>query len=97
MFWSDVGTHKLSYCQCLWTESQGRCGEVVDLVSDLGADSEVDGLAMDPVNQRLYWTDAGRRRIEAMRIPAGPRTVLVQQDLDSPRAMTLHLRSRYNY
>ena len=50
----------------------------------------VDGIAVDTVNHVLYWTDAGRHLIEAMKIPSGPRTVVVWNDLDKPRSITVY-------
>ena len=91
VFWSDVSARKIFLSQCL--NSSSVCTSE-PLVSDLI--DTVDGIAVDPVNQILYWTDAGRRLIEAIKIPAGPRTVLVWNDLDSPRAIAVHYDSGYN-
>ena len=58
-----------------------------DVITDLI--DTVDAVAVDTVNQLLYWTDTGRRLIEAVKIPSGPRTVIVWNDLDRPRAITV--------
>ena len=91
MYWSDIGRHTISRSRCV---AGLRCDSEEDLVTDLL--DTVDGLAVDAVTQVIYWTDAGRRLIEAMKLPAGPRTVLVWQELDSPRAIALHYDSGYN-
>jgi len=84
VYWSDIGRHKISYGQCL----RGSSCDAKDLVADLI--DTVDGIAVDHANQVLYWTDAGRQLIEVMKIPSGPRSVIVWNNLDSPRAIAVH-------
>ena len=91
MYWSDIGRHTISRSRCV---AGLRCDSEKDLITDLL--DTVDGLAVDELTQVIYWTDAGRRLIEAMKLPAGPRTVLVWEELDSPRAIALHYDSGYN-
>ena len=87
VYWSDISRHKITRSQCLTSSTS----DTKDLVTDLI--DTVDGLAVDPVSQVLYWTDAGRQLIEAMKIPSGPRTVVVWDDLDNPRAIAVHYDS----
>jgi len=84
VYWSDLSTHKISVSECL--SSSSTC-TTEDLITDLV--DTVDGIAVDTVNQVLYWTDAGRRLIEAVKVPSGPRTVVVWNNLDRPRAITV--------
>jgi len=88
VYWSDSKRHSISHSHCL--KSSPRCVSE-DIVTDLV--HTVEGVAIDGLSQVLYWTDAGRRLIEAMKLPSGPRTVLVWQDVDSPRGITVHYDS----
>jgi len=63
------------------------CLDVEVLVS-----SEVkqpDGVAVDWVARNLYWTDTGTDRIEVSRLNGTSRKVLISENLDQPRAITL--------
>lgn len=43
------------------------------------------GLAVDWVTSKLYWTDAGTKRIEVSNLDGTMRALLVWEDLDKPR------------
>ena len=95
MYWSDTERQAISRRRCVPGLGCDPRSGTEDLVTDqVGT---VDGLAVDPLSQVLYWTDAERRRIEAMKLPDGPRAVLVWDELDRPRAIALHYESGYNY
>lgn len=49
-----------------------------------------DGLALDAVGRKIYWTDTGINRIEVANLDGSMRKVLVWQNLDSPRAIALY-------
>ena len=49
-----------------------------------------DGLAVDSVGRKIYWTDDGYNRIEVADFDGGNRSVLVWKNLDRPRAIALH-------
>lgn len=53
----------------------------------------VNGLAVDNVGHKLYWTDAGRKRIEVSNLDGSHRKVLISEDLDSPRAIAVNPKS----
>jgi low-density lipoprotein receptor-related protein 4 len=55
--------------------------------SNLGSPA---GLAIDWVTRKLYWTDAGKKRIEVSDMDGGLRTVLIWQNLDKPRDIVLN-------
>ena len=48
-----------------------------------------DGLAVDWVARNLYWTDTGTDRIEVSRLNGTSRKVLINENLDEPRAIAL--------
>lgn len=49
-----------------------------------------DGLAVDAIGRKIYWTDTGTNRIEVGNLDGSMRKVLVWQNLDSPRAIVLY-------
>lgn len=55
--------------------------------SDLGSPA---GLAIDWVTLKLYWTDAGKKRIEVSDMDGGLRTILIWDNLDKPRDIVLN-------
>ena len=48
-----------------------------------------DGVAVDWVARNLYWTDTGTDRIEVSKLNGMSRKVLISENLDEPRAITL--------
>ncbi|XP_018026122.2 low-density lipoprotein receptor-related protein 4 [Hyalella azteca] len=48
-----------------------------------------DGLAVDWIAENLYWTDAGRKCIEVVRLTRLSRKVLIDEDLQEPRAIAV--------
>uniref|UniRef100_A0A8C2KB49 Low density lipoprotein receptor-related protein 4 n=1 Tax=Cyprinus carpio TaxID=7962 RepID=A0A8C2KB49_CYPCA len=56
-----------------------------------------DGLAVDSVGRKIYWTDTGTNRIEVANLNGSMRKVLVWQNLDSPRAIALFHEMGYMY
>ena len=45
---------------------------------------------MDWINDKLYWTDAKKDRIEVLDLDNKKRTVLVSTGLDQPRGIAVH-------
>ncbi|GFX35954.1 low-density lipoprotein receptor-related protein 4 [Trichonephila clavipes] len=72
----------------LWNGSDPRTIISTDLVT-------ADGLAVDWVAKNLYWTDSGRKIIEVSRVDGSSRKVLVDLDLDEPRAIVVFPRKGY--
>lgn len=62
-------------------------------VEDVIVDSldTADGIAIDYIERHIYWTDAGKDRIEVADLDGELRKILIWQNLDSPRAIVLHL------
>ena len=52
--------------------------------------STPDGLAVDWVHGHLYWTDTGLDNIEVATLDGSMRRILIDDDLDEPRAIALH-------
>lgn len=48
-----------------------------------------DGLAVDWLGEKLYWTDSDTNKIEVAELYRKHRCVLFWQDLDQPRAIAL--------
>ena len=48
-----------------------------------------DGLAIDWITEKLYWTDSDTKRIEVANMTGGNRRVLFYDQLDRPRAIVL--------
>lgn len=51
---------------------------------------DINGLAIDNIGHKLYWTDAGRKRIEVADLDGNNRRVLINSELDSPRAIAVN-------
>ena len=64
--------------------------EVVELLSDIIVTP--DGLAVDWVYDRLYWTDTGTNTIASINLSGDKEShmVLVKDDIEEPRAIVLH-------
>ena len=58
------------------------------MISDKG--SQPVGLAVDWINDKLYWTDAKFDRIEVLDLNSSKRSVLVSTGLDRPRGIAVH-------
>ena len=50
-------------------------------------DSVADGLEVDPVNNKLFYTDTGRDVIVSMHLDGTNEQVLISSGLDEPRAV----------
>ncbi len=49
----------------------------------------VEGLAVDEINRKLYWTDAGRSSLEVAELDGSHRKVLLWTGMDKPRGLVL--------
>ena len=49
-----------------------------------------DGIAVDWINEKLYWTDTGIDMIEVADFDGTNRLVLVKTGLEEPRAIVVH-------
>lgn len=79
-----------------FTEFHAKCAVVSSRLLDILNASCVpglmttDGLAVDSVGRKIYWTDTGTNRIEVANLNGSMRKVLIWQNLDSPRAIALY-------
>ena len=53
------------------------------------------GLAVDWINDKLYWTDSNLDRIEVLDLNTSKRSVLVSTGLDKPRGIAVHPTKGY--
>ena len=81
IYWSDTKEDKIY-------RASVSSGVVQDVIS-VGL-YDVNGLAVDNIGQKLYWTDAGRKRIEVSNLDGSHRRVLIWHELDSPRAIAVN-------
>jgi len=49
-----------------------------------------DGIAVDWVHSRLYWTDTGANTISAADFDGQNRILLIKDSVEEPRAIVLH-------
>uniref|UniRef100_T1KEV8 EGF-like domain-containing protein n=1 Tax=Tetranychus urticae TaxID=32264 RepID=T1KEV8_TETUR len=95
VFWSDTNTDIIYRARYDIGGNSGEKSLVEEIVSiGLG---DVNGLAVDWIGGKLYWTDAGRKRIEVANLDGSSRKSLIWTDLDSPRAIVLHYSSGYMF
>ena len=80
IYWSD-GELKAISRACLNGSSYERVVEV-----DL---DYPDGIAVDWIAGNLYWTDAGKHRIEVARLDGAHRKTLIWHELFEPRSLAL--------
>lgn len=48
------------------------------------------GLAVDWIHDKLFWTDAGTRRIEVSNLDGSNRKVVIWEGLQKPRAIVAY-------
>ena len=58
-------------------------------------DSVADGLEVDPVNNKLFYTDTGRDVIVSMNLDGTNEQTLISSGLDEPRAIIADPHNRY--
>lgn len=82
IYWTDVTLNTISRVFI-----NGSSPEVLVAVNV----SNSDGLAVDPLGGNIYWTDTGVDKIEVSRLDGSMRKTLIDQNLDEPRDIILHL------
>lgn len=55
----------------------------------------VDGLVIDSIGRKIYWTDAGRDTVEVSDLNGNHRKVLIWKELESPRGIAINYDSGY--
>ncbi|XP_054930309.1 low-density lipoprotein receptor-related protein 4 isoform X3 [Dermacentor andersoni] len=84
LFWSDITVDVIRAC------SLSNCtADSVHTVVSRGLGNP-DGLAVDWLMGRVYWTDSGMGRVESVDVDGHQRRALVWKDLDKPRAIVVY-------
>ncbi|XP_050692314.1 low-density lipoprotein receptor-related protein 6-like [Eriocheir sinensis] len=84
--WTDIDNELIKCVQVNTTQGAKDHKEVT--VISRGIVSP-DGLAVDWLGRKLYWTDSDTNKVEVAGLYSGLRRVLYWQDLDQPRAIAL--------
>ena len=79
IFWSDVSEQKIFSCS-----EKTPCKPQVIVSGDLG---RPEGLAIDWLTEKLYWTDQDLKQICVSRTDGKFRKALIWSNLDNPRAI----------
>lgn len=88
LFWSDTTQDKIFRTQLEGSSGTSSPSAAVEVVA-YNLDT-VEGLAVDEVNRKLYWTDAGRSSLEVAELDNGSyRKVLIWTAMDKPRGLVL--------
>ncbi|KAF5288914.1 hypothetical protein FQA39_LY03793 [Lamprigera yunnana] len=82
IFWSDVTNQKIY-------KTQVNKGAKFSVVVDNNI-STVDGLAIDWIYNRIYWTDTGKHTIELANFEGEMKKTLVKDGLKEPRAIVVN-------
>lgn len=82
IYWTDTNLKTISRVFI-----NGSSPEVI--VSDIYGSY---GLAIDQLGRNIYWTDAYATKIEVSKMDGKMRKTLIDQDLDDPADIILHLR-----
>ena len=82
VYWSDVISNTIQRAPLV------NSSNVTVVVRDRLNTSE--GIALDWINRKLYWTDAAAGKIEVSDLDGKRRLPLVTSDLRNPRAIVVH-------
>ena len=83
VFWADITTQKI-YRTFI---NNGKKNSTTAIIKhELGT---ADGLGVDWITSKLYWTDSTMKRIEVSNLDGKYRKVLFWANLESPRSLAL--------
>lgn len=90
-------TYHFATDKLYWTDSREKAinsalfstSDNIVQVRKMGDRSNPDSVAIDWINQKLYWTDAGLDTIEVSELNGMYASVLVDTGLEDPRAIAL--------
>ncbi|XP_030837511.1 sushi, von Willebrand factor type A, EGF and pentraxin domain-containing protein 1 isoform X2 [Strongylocentrotus purpuratus] len=88
MFYSDYGKREIYRVRLF----SGRSIKTV-----VGGVGSAEGLAVDWLNQNLYWTDAVRRHIAVSRYDGSRRKFLLEDDIVRPRSLVIHAIRKFMF
>ena len=90
VYWSEkVGGNAVVYKSML--DGNGR-----EHVISVGVET-VEGMSVDWVGRHLYFIDSGRKHAVACGLDGAVCTVVLQDNLDKPRGIALHIESRFMF
>ena len=79
LFWTDVSLEKI-------LRKSLKKGSKVETVVSVGL-MRPEGIAIDWVTEKIYWTDSHLKLIEVVNLDGTQRSVLFWDNLDQPRAI----------
>ena len=82
MYWSDVISNTIQRAPLVNSSN-------VTVVVENGLNTS-EGIALDWINRKLYWTDGTANKIEVSDLDGKERLPLVTSDLENPRAIVVH-------
>ncbi|XP_076104146.1 von Willebrand factor D and EGF domain-containing protein-like [Mytilus galloprovincialis] len=91
IYWSDVTDRTISRIK--YQSSNNGTVEVI-ITEDI---MTPDGIAIDSVNDHLYWTDTGIDKVMRSNLDGSVRTVILDTDLQEPRAIVLDTSNSLMY
>ena len=92
IYWSDITLKKI---QRVHIDKGLDLSSIEDFVADnLGIPEDI---AIDWVNRKLFWTDAGRQTIDTINLDGTNRQALIATGHDKPRSIVVDPHSNYLY
>ena len=85
MYWTDINNETIQRTRLLKEDDVETKVETI-----ITSTRTPDGIAVDWVARKLYWTDAWYKRIEVSELDGTKRRVLIDSGLHMPRALVLH-------
>ena len=82
IFWTDVIEEEIR-------RAKMEANPTVEVVANISVDTP-DGIAVDWINKKLYWTDTGNDMIEVADFDGTNRLQLIKTGLQEPRAIVVH-------
>ena len=82
IFWTDVIEEEIR-------RAKMEENPTVEVVANISVDTP-DGIAVDWINKKLYWTDTGNDMIEVAEFDGTNRLQLIKTGLQEPRAIVVH-------
>lgn len=82
IFWTDVIEEEIR-------RAKMEENPTVEVVANISVDTP-DGIAVDWINKKLYWTDTGNDMIEVADFDGTNRLQLIKTGLQEPRAIVVH-------
>ena len=85
MYWTDVDNATIQ--RAVLSNKNNTSSEKETIISGVRSS---EGIAIDWVARKLYWTDSWLKRIEVANLDGSMRLALIHSGLELPRAVVLH-------